>query len=195
MESFLVRLLPPPPQPLQSSHCPLTVTGTICAQPETGAFQAQLISGQISSNVSTEPPLIGPVFQTFDKREKGFQKDGVTLQLGGDVSGSLPLMFGEWGGAKAGGGSISAWQRSPAYLRYVGLEKKIKMTGSRVENRKWYQDVLGARVDLRQSVCVCVWGGNITAGPHMCVCVQSCSTQSQAAIFSWCLWPGCLAGT
>lgn len=60
-------------------------------------FQAQLISGQISSNVSTEHPLIWLSFQTFDKREKEFQKDIVMLQLSEDVPGSLPLMLGGGG--------------------------------------------------------------------------------------------------
>lgn len=125
------------PPAVQSSHFPFTVTETICAQPgdekpETGAFQAQLISGQISRNVSTEHPLIWLIFQTFDEGEKRIPEG-----YSNAAARRRRLWFAAFnvrGGGPGGGegGSIFAWQRSSAYLRYVCLKKKKKRkkTGS-----------------------------------------------------------------
>lgn len=56
---------------LRSSRSPFPLTETICVQrgdekPERVFF----FPGQISSNVSTERPLIWLIFQTFDEQEK-----------------------------------------------------------------------------------------------------------------------------
>lgn len=50
---------------VRSSHFPFPVTETICVMRSQRRF-----SGQISSNVSTEHPLIWLIFQTFDEGEK-----------------------------------------------------------------------------------------------------------------------------